>query len=204
MVSTLTYSLDGTWLFAGTESGDVVTVNVPRRAVQLMHPVASAGVTWTGHLPGAAGGRLLVGAADGTICPFDFQLTVHSAPPLAALPGSVAAVCLAPGGPPGRLLVGTRQGGIYHLDLPPAALGTTPQQPGGLAAAAGGGGATGTTAVRATSALGGWRAYELAQQGALLGLAVARDDASAVATGSADGSVCVWNAGVSAQCNLQQ
>lgn len=29
-VSTLTYSADGAWLFAGTESGDVITVNAAR------------------------------------------------------------------------------------------------------------------------------------------------------------------------------
>lgn len=116
-VTTLTYSPDGAWLFAGTESGDVVTVNAPRHAVQLLHPVAAAGVGWGGLVPGAGGGLPLVGAADGTLSAFDFEKPVHSAPPLAALPGAITGVSAAAGGGGGggvRLLVGTAQGGIYQ------------------------------------------------------------------------------------------
>ena len=47
-ITTLTYSPAGAWLFAGTEGGEVVTVNAARRAVQLVHPVASGGIGYTG------------------------------------------------------------------------------------------------------------------------------------------------------------
>jgi hypothetical protein len=114
MISTLTFSADGAWLFAGTESGDVVTINVTRRAVQLMHTVASGGIGYTGLLPGVIGSKLLVGAADGTLTAFDFQQAVHSAPPLAVVPGGIGAAAAAAGGAGRRLLVGTRQGGLYR------------------------------------------------------------------------------------------
>lgn len=41
-VTALVFSSDGRWLFAGTASGDVVTVNVGRRAVQ----VGRSGYDW--------------------------------------------------------------------------------------------------------------------------------------------------------------
>lgn len=40
----LCFSADGAWLYAGTSSADVVTVNVARASVQLAHPVCSGGV----------------------------------------------------------------------------------------------------------------------------------------------------------------
>lgn len=36
-VNCLCFSADGAWLFAGTASGDVLTVNVGRKAVQVGH-----------------------------------------------------------------------------------------------------------------------------------------------------------------------
>jgi len=117
MITTLTYSPDGAWLFAGTESGDVITINTARQAVQLMHPVASGGIGHTGLLPSVLGPKILVGAADGTICAFDFNQPVHSAPPLAVVPGAVTAVTAMAGGQGRRLLVGTLAGGIYRFVL---------------------------------------------------------------------------------------
>uniref|UniRef100_A0A7R9VRB2 Anaphase-promoting complex subunit 4 WD40 domain-containing protein n=1 Tax=Chlamydomonas euryale TaxID=1486919 RepID=A0A7R9VRB2_9CHLO len=37
----LTYSADGQWLYAGTSTGDVVTINVLRRSMQMSHPACS-------------------------------------------------------------------------------------------------------------------------------------------------------------------
>jgi hypothetical protein len=34
-ITCLCFSADGNWLFAGTASGDVLTINVARRAVQV-------------------------------------------------------------------------------------------------------------------------------------------------------------------------
>jgi len=42
--TTLTFAADGAWLYAGTKSGDVVTVNVTRKAIQLVHPLCSIAV----------------------------------------------------------------------------------------------------------------------------------------------------------------
>ncbi|KAI8474579.1 MAG: flagellar associated protein [Monoraphidium minutum] len=169
VISTLTYSADGAWLFAGTESGDVITINVARRAMQLMHPVANGGVGFTGLAPG---GKLLVGAGDGTLSLFDFQQPTHSAPPLGAVTGAVSGAAAVAGGG-GRLLVGTQQGGIYWLDPLPAgavaAPGPRPLPPPP-------------------------RAYEHCQQGALTGLAYEAGGGAALATSSADGTVCVWGA----------
>lgn len=37
-ITTLTYSQDGMWLFAGTAAGDILTINAQRKAVQVHHP----------------------------------------------------------------------------------------------------------------------------------------------------------------------
>lgn len=195
-VTTLTYSADGAWLYAGTASGDVVTINAPRRAVQLVHPVASGGVGWTGLSP-ALPGRLLVAAGDGAICAFDHSVSVHSAPPLACVPGAAAAVTFVAGGGGRRVMVGTRHGGIYTLDLPLGPGGSSSNGGGssiGGTSSSGGGGVSGT---RTLSALPPWRAWAHAQQGPLLGMSWATAAVDAVATASADGSVCVWNTAVS-------
>jgi hypothetical protein len=76
---------------------------------QLMHPVASGGIGFTGPAPG---GKLLVGAGDGSLSLFDFRQAAHAGPPLAAVPGAVTGAGAAAGAA-GALLVGTRQGGIY-------------------------------------------------------------------------------------------
>lgn len=75
-----------------------------------MHPVASGGVGFTGLAPG---GKLLVGAGDGTLSLFDFTQAVHSAPPLATVPGAISAASPAAGGRGQQLLVATQQGGMY-------------------------------------------------------------------------------------------
>lgn len=112
-MTTLTYSADGAWLYAGTESGDVVTINAARRSVQLMHPVATGGVGWTG-LCAAFPGKLLVAAGDGTVNIFDHNAAVHAAAPLAAVPGALGALAFVAGGGGRRVLAATRQGGIYR------------------------------------------------------------------------------------------
>lgn len=40
----MVFSPDGQWLYAGTTTGDVVTINVVRAAMQLVHPACSNGV----------------------------------------------------------------------------------------------------------------------------------------------------------------
>jgi hypothetical protein len=44
-INCLCFSADGAWLFAGTASGDVLTINVARKAVQVSwtHVCCSAG-----------------------------------------------------------------------------------------------------------------------------------------------------------------
>lgn len=49
-VTCLCFSQDGAWLFAGTASGDVLTVNVARKAVQVGH----IGKPVQAKLPGCA------------------------------------------------------------------------------------------------------------------------------------------------------
>lgn len=78
-------------------------------ALQMMHPVAAAGI---GSVTLSADGKVLVGALDGTISLFSYQQSSHSAPPLATVPGSVTAVTIADGG--ARLLVGTSNGDIFR------------------------------------------------------------------------------------------
>eukprot|EP00775_Hariotina_reticulata_P008043 gene8043-8238_t len=109
-ISCLQFSADGAWLFAGTASGDVLTVNVARRAVQLLHPVASAGV---GAIMLSTDGKVLVGALDGTLSLFNFQQASHGGPPMAKVPGSVTALTIADQG--ASLLVGTQQGDLCRV-----------------------------------------------------------------------------------------
>lgn len=59
--TTLCFSADGQWLYAGTSSADVVTINVARVCVQMAHPVCSGGVgamllNAQGQVGGAMGG----------------------------------------------------------------------------------------------------------------------------------------------------
>ncbi|KAF6264277.1 flagellar associated protein [Scenedesmus sp. NREL 46B-D3] len=92
-ITCLCFSADGSWLFAGTASGDVLTINVARRAVQLMHTVASGGI---GAVLLSADGKVLAGAADGSLCLLD-------------LPNGNAVDRGA------QLLVGTQHGDIFSV-----------------------------------------------------------------------------------------
>jgi hypothetical protein len=42
--TSMVFSRDGAWLYAGTTSGDIVTINVLRAAVQLVHPACGGGI----------------------------------------------------------------------------------------------------------------------------------------------------------------
>ncbi|WIA35292.1 hypothetical protein OEZ86_003749 [Tetradesmus obliquus] len=110
-ITCLCFSQDGNWLFAGTASGDVLTVNVARRAVQLMHTLASGGI---GAVMLSADGKVLAGAADGTLCLLDLPNgSAVSAPPIATVPGPISSVTVADRG--ATLLVGTQHGDIFRV-----------------------------------------------------------------------------------------
>jgi hypothetical protein len=67
---------------AGTASGDVVSVNVQRQAVQALHPICSGAV---GALLLAPSGNLLVGSADGSILQYNFPVCASKLPCTAAI-----------------------------------------------------------------------------------------------------------------------
>lgn len=107
--TSMVFSANGEWLYAGTESGDVVTVNILRRTVQLVHPVCSLGV---GAVMLSPHGLILVGGGDGSISVFNFEEARNAARPCAAVSGTVTSLsCTADG----ALLVGTAQGCIFRV-----------------------------------------------------------------------------------------
>lgn len=82
---------------------------------QLMHTISGSGI---GHLcmaPDKAG--VLAGAADGSVCVFDFKLAAGSAPgcataAVAQVPGPISSMCFGSG--MAELMVGTRHGDIFR------------------------------------------------------------------------------------------
>jgi hypothetical protein len=78
--------------------------------LQLMHTVASGGI---GAVILSADGKVLAGAADGTLCLLDLPNGSNvSAPPIATVPGPISSVTVADRGT--QLLVGTQHGDIFR------------------------------------------------------------------------------------------
>ena len=82
----MTYSADGQWLYAGTTSGDIVTVNVARRTMQMTHPTCSAGV---GALNLTSLGRLIVGGGSGSLTLFTNGHLWKDITPFTTVPGPI-------------------------------------------------------------------------------------------------------------------
>jgi hypothetical protein len=49
-ISCLCFSRDGDWLYGGSSSGEVVTLNTKRLAIQMTHPVMHGGVFAMAHV----------------------------------------------------------------------------------------------------------------------------------------------------------
>jgi hypothetical protein len=78
--------------------------------LQLMHTVASGGI---GAVMLSADGKILAGAADGTLCLLDLPNgNAVNALPIATVPGPISSVTVADRG--GQLLVGTQHGDIFR------------------------------------------------------------------------------------------
>mmetsp|Transcript_4915 Transcript_4915/g.10559 ORF Transcript_4915/g.10559 Transcript_4915/m.10559 type:complete len:624 (+) Transcript_4915:105-1976(+) len=108
--TSLVFGADGQWLYGGTTSGDVVMVNVLRRAVQMTHPACANGV---GAMTLSSNGRLLVGGGDGTITLFTSDHMWREIRPFVSVPGSITS--LSPNCDGSALIVGTAQGGVYRV-----------------------------------------------------------------------------------------
>ena len=107
--TSMVFSADGAWLYVGTTSGDIVTVNVLRRTMQLVHPACSAGV---GSVNLTASGRLVVGGGSGSLALFTNDHMWKDIAPFASVPGPVTSVSSTGDG--SALIVGTSNGGIYR------------------------------------------------------------------------------------------
>ncbi|GFR49400.1 hypothetical protein Agub_g11452 [Astrephomene gubernaculifera] len=136
--SSLVFSPDGAWLYCGTGSADVVTVNVQRLSVQMAHPVCSGGVGALLLLPPTAPNApltLIAGGRDGSLSTY-VPAAAPAGPaaggaaggggtgaggawrelrPFATVGGSVTSLTLT--SDRGGYLVGTAQGGVYRYDL---------------------------------------------------------------------------------------
>lgn len=106
--TSLVFSADGQWLFAGSTSGDVVTVNVARLTMQMAHPACSAGV---GAMCLTSAGRLLVGGGDGALTLLTNDHMWRDIRPFSSVPGPVTSLSSTSDG--SALIVGTNNGGIY-------------------------------------------------------------------------------------------
>jgi WD40 repeat protein len=217
-ITSLRFSTDGAWLFAGTTSGDVLTINVARKATQLMHSIASAGVAHLQLVPNQA--ALLAGTLDGSLLLFDQQAALAAGSSgatgsvvaaLAQVPGPISSVSVTPGA--AGVLLGTQHGDIYkcvasitwrasHAVHRPTADGKRSGQASKRLH---------TSRSRATSrcpancpamhrlALGGRQApvpLLQSQSGALRDCCWSLRTPGSIATASDDGSVCVWDAQV--------
>ena len=105
----MAFSADGQWLYAGTTSGDIVTVNVARRTMQMTHPACSAGV---GAINLTSSGRLIVGGGSGSLTLFTNDHLWKDIAPFTTVPGPITSV--SPVGDGSGLIVGTSTGGIYR------------------------------------------------------------------------------------------
>ncbi|KAG2489873.1 hypothetical protein HYH03_011675 [Edaphochlamys debaryana] len=112
--TSLVFSPDAAWLYCGTSSADVVTVNVQRKSVQMTHPVCSGGVGALMLSPDGSGAAI-AGGRDGTLTSFNSAAGLwRELKPFASVPGSVTSLGLTADGR--AFLVATAQGGVYRLD----------------------------------------------------------------------------------------
>ncbi|GMH32361.1 hypothetical protein BSKO_00195 [Bryopsis sp. KO-2023] len=113
-ITCLVFSADGQWLFAGTKSGDVVTINVKRKSIQVVHNVCSLGV---GDMILLKTGQLMVGGGDGTLQVFDMEDMRTDASAIQLRNTSISSLSTAPDSNDCTLIVGTTEGSLLrHLD----------------------------------------------------------------------------------------
>ncbi|KAG1653857.1 hypothetical protein FOA52_007561 [Chlamydomonas sp. UWO 241] len=110
--TSLVYSADGQWLYAGTATGDIVTINVLRRAMQMSHPACGGGV---GAMCLTPSGRLLVGGGDGALTLFTNDHMWRDIRPFATVPGPITSLSMVADG--SALVVGCSNGGIHRLPI---------------------------------------------------------------------------------------
>lgn len=102
---------DGQFLFIGSTSGDVIGVNVMRKAVQTTHPICRLGVGAMLYVDG----ELLVGGGDGSITLLRTLEMRSSEVPRAMLPGGVTSLSRTADG--SALIAGTATARIARVDL---------------------------------------------------------------------------------------
>jgi WD40 repeat protein len=107
----LKFSPDGQWLYCGTSSGDVVTVNVARRSMQMSHPCCSSGVGSISFTLDYS--KLIVGGGDGSLSLFANDNMWRDVAPFAKVPGHITSLTPVPDG--SSLIIGTLHGGMHRL-----------------------------------------------------------------------------------------
>ncbi|GLC48645.1 hypothetical protein PLESTB_000121000 [Pleodorina starrii] len=126
----LLFSADGAWLYCGTTSSDVVTVNVQRRAVQMAHPVCSGGVAALLLSPDGSGATVAAGR-DGSLSSFNVAAGAwRELRPFASVPGA-AISSLGLTADRAAFLIGSEQSAVYRLDRSSLQLHTLSQAQGG-------------------------------------------------------------------------
>lgn len=107
----MVFSPDGQWLYAGTTTGDVLTINVLRAAFQLTHPACSNGV---GGMVLSSSGHLLVGGGDGSITLFSNDHMWRDIRPFVVLPNAPI-TSISPNFDGSALIVGTAAGSVVRV-----------------------------------------------------------------------------------------
>ncbi|KAF5840969.1 quinon protein alcohol dehydrogenase-like superfamily [Dunaliella salina] len=148
----------GAWLYAGTSAGDVMTINVMRTAVQLVHPATRHGV---GSMIMSSSGQLLVAGGDGSLTLFSNDHMWQNMQPFCRVPGSITSLSSTPDG--AALFVGTKEGSVYRVACGSFAVQSVSQGHAGPITSMGcGAGAPGLGAFAATAcADGGVRLYDI-------------------------------------------
>lgn len=125
----VTFSADGDYVFAGSESSDFAAVHVKHKVMHATTPAVSGGVLSIVAVAHEMGDRVIVGGGDGSISVFDATRDgannvrafsrgpAHSS--VVSVAGGAAALVLAsePGAPEIRVLCGTTQGCLYAVTL---------------------------------------------------------------------------------------
>ncbi|GIL58627.1 hypothetical protein Vafri_13638 [Volvox africanus] len=125
----LLFSQDSNWLYGGTTSSDVVTINVQRLSVQMSHPVCSSGVGALLTAPDGSGVTIVAGR-DGSLSTFNAAGgSWRELRPFATVPGAVSSLTLS--SDKSAFLLGTAQGAVLRLDRATLQLSTISQSQGG-------------------------------------------------------------------------
>ncbi|GIL77007.1 hypothetical protein Vretimale_3268 [Volvox reticuliferus] len=125
----LLFSPDSNWLYGGTTSSDVVTINVQRLSVQMAHPVCSSGVGALLPAPDDNGATIVAGR-DGTLSTFNATGgSWRELRPFSTAPGTITSLSLS--SDKSAFLLGTAQGAVLRLDRATLQFSTISQSQGG-------------------------------------------------------------------------